>query len=44
MAVPLMCYIWWLCRQISKSILDTSLCAVCEGAFLHVNHGTNFLT
>lgn len=25
MAAPLMCYIRWVCRQISKSILDTSL-------------------
>lgn len=27
-------------RHISKSILDTSLCAVCEGTF---NRGTNLL-
>lgn len=43
MATPLMCYIWWLCHQISKSILDTSLCAVCVGTFLHLNHHTNIL-
>ena len=27
-----MCYIWRLCRQISKSIFDTSLWAACEGS------------
>lgn len=34
MAAPLMCYIWWLCCQVSKSIRDTSLCAACWGGII----------
>jgi len=32
MAAPLMCYIWWFCHQISKSILDNYV----SGAFVYV--------